>query len=64
MFAPTYLANAVLVIGLALKLLGIEITDAALQTTITTLLMILVPLFTLLRQWWTGRSTIYGTRPD
>lgn len=64
MFAPTYLANAVLVIGLALQVFGIHIANADLQTTITTLLAIVVPLFTMFRQWWTGRSTPFGARPN
>lgn len=63
MFAPTFIANSVLVIGLALQAFGIHIADADLQTTITTLLAVLVPLFTMFRQWWTGRSNPFGLRP-
>lgn len=63
MFAPSFVANAVLVIGVVLQFLGVQIVEADLQTTITTIGVIVIPLFTMFRQWWTGRSTPFGTRP-
>lgn len=64
MFAPTFIANSVLVIGLALQVFGIHIAEADLQTTVVTIVTVAVPLFTMFRQWWTGRSTPFGTRPE
>ena len=61
--APTYIANAVLVIGVILQFLGIHVGNDALQTTIVTILAIAVPLFSMARQLLTGRSTLAGTRP-
>lgn len=61
--APSYLANAVLVVSLMLQFLHIEVAPEALQTTVVTVLAIAVPLFTMSRQLLTGRSTLAGTRP-
>ena len=61
--APTYIANAVAVISFGLTLLGVHIGNDALQTTVVTILAIAVPLFSMFRQWYTGRSTLLGARP-
>ena len=61
--APTYLANAILVISVLLQFLNIDIAPEALQTTVTTILLVVVPLFTMVRQLFTGRSTLAGTKP-
>jgi hypothetical protein len=62
--APTYLANLVTLIAIVLAYFKIQIAPEALQTTLTTILVIGTPLFTLFRQLWTGRSTLAGTRPS
>lgn len=62
--APTYIANAVTVISLGLTLLGVHVGNDALQTTVVTILAIVVPAFTMFRQWYTGRSTLLGARPN
>ena len=61
--APTFALNAITLISFVLTLLGIHVGNDALQTTVVTILAIGTPLFTLFRQWYTGRSTLMGTRP-
>jgi hypothetical protein len=62
-YAPTYIANLVSVLSLVLTFLGVHVGNDALQTTVVTVLAIAVPLFTMFRQWYTGRSTLAGRRP-
>lgn len=61
--APTYIANLVSFVALALTALHIQVAPESLQITVTTLLVIFVPLFTMFRQWYTNRSTLIGSRP-
>jgi uncharacterized membrane protein YGL010W len=61
--APTYIANFVALAAMLLTILGVNIAPADLQVTVTTILAVAVPLFTMLRQLLTGRSTLMGTRP-
>lgn len=61
--APTYIANGVALVAIILQFLNIQVAPEALQTTVTTLLLVLVPLFTMARQLFTGRSTLAGTKP-
>lgn len=61
--SPTYIANAVMVIMLIVNYFKIDVAPEAVQTTVSTLILVFVPLFTMFRQWYTGRSTLGGFRP-
>ena len=61
--APTFIVNAVSLVFVLLQVAGIQVAQADLQTTVTTLVVICTGLFTLYRQVTTGRSTLSGTRP-
>lgn len=61
--APTYIAAvATLAVGIA-ALFGKVITFENAQNIVTAVAMILGPLFVMYRQWYTGKSTVFGARP-
>lgn len=62
--APTYSLNAITLIAIVLAYFKIDVGPEALQVTLTTILVIATPLFTMFRQWYTGRSTLAGLRPE
>lgn len=61
--APSYISSVVLLLSYVLPALGITIGSDAIQTTVQTILAIVVPLFVMFRQYVTGRSTLVGKRP-
>lgn len=62
--APTYIANAVAVLFIGAQFIGLDIpyTSEEVEVAVTVLLTVGVQLFTMARQWWTGRATLMGTR--
>lgn len=61
--APTFLSALVLFVVPILSRHGIIVDTESLNTTLTTLVTVILPLFIMLRQWWIGRSTPVGTKP-
>ncbi len=62
--APTYVsAFATLLVGIA-ALWGKQIDITSLTTLLEALVVIVGPLFIMFRQWYTGRSTLLGARPQ
>lgn len=62
--APTYIAAAAtLAVGIA-ALFGKVITIEDAQSLITAIAVIGAPLFVMFRQWYTGKSTVFGARPE
>lgn len=62
--APTYLANAVAFLFILSRVLGFDIpyTPAEVENALTVVAVLATPLFSMFRQWWTGKSTWYGAR--
>lgn len=62
--APTYItALATLLVGIA-AIWGKVIPIDTAQALVTAAVFIVGPLVVMIRQVWTGRSTVYGSRPE
>lgn len=61
--APTYLtAAATLLVGIA-ALFGKVIEVDSAQSIVTAIAVIGGPILVMFRQWYTGKSTVFGGRP-
>lgn len=62
MVAPTYVTAFVMLVAGVLTSKGVSVSPDDLTTTLMTLVQVGGPLLVMFRQWWTGRSTIFGKR--
>lgn len=62
--APTYIIAFVALVVPVLARHGVVVDTADLTTTLVTLTTVAAPLLVMFRQWYTGRSTVLGTRPQ
>jgi len=60
--APTYIANVVSFLFVGAQLLGVDIpyTPETVEQFLTLLFIVGTPIFTAIRQVWTGRATVLG----
>ena len=66
MIAPTYAANGIAFLFLLAQMFGLDIpyTPEEVEGAVTVIGVIFVQLLTMFRQWWTGRATLGGSRPQ
>lgn len=62
--APTYIAGFLALLAPILARHGVIIDTDTVASAIWTLITVLAPLFIMARQWWLGRSTLVGTKPN
>lgn len=62
--APTYAANLASFTFIVSQMLGLDLpyTPEVVEQFLTLGFIVLTPLFTMFRQWWTGRATLLGGR--